>query len=186
MLEIELKAWTEDLDLVRARLEALGRKLAKSGRVVVKEDVYYGPAGADPRALDWRRDRLVRVRRTESGAVLTAKRKEIASGVETSEEIEVGVDDPDAAARFLDYLGYRPFIAKKKETRAYAWSEEITVELNRVEGLGYFVEVEALVPESATPVEVEAARGRVRSVLSELGIAADRIEPRPYMDLLRR
>lgn len=185
MLEIELKAWSEDLERVRERLESLGRG-PKSPRPVVKEDSYYGPADAGTRGLDWRRDRLVRIRRTESGAVLTAKRKRIESGVETSEEIELGVDDADVAARLLDYLGYRPFLIKRKETRAYAWSDSVVVELNRVEGLGSFVEIEALVPESASPAEVDAARARVRSVLRELGVAEDRIEPRPYMDLLKR
>jgi predicted adenylyl cyclase CyaB len=59
------------------------------------------------------------------------------------------------------------------------------VELNRIEGLGEFVEIEALLPAGADAESLARARARVREVLAQLGIEASRIEPRPYMDLLR-
>lgn len=183
MLEIELKAWASDLEAVRARLEELGKTPKR--RPVVKEDVYYCAPDVDPRTADPLRDRIIRLRKDEGEATLTAKRKRIEYGVETNDEIEVAVGDAAAAERLIDYLGYRPFVKKRKETRAYEWSKGVVVELNRIEGLGDFVEVEALAEDGASPAEVEEKRAAVRAVLGALGIAAERIEPRPYMDLLR-
>ncbi len=185
MLEIELKAWA-DLDAARARLEALGKKQKKRTRKrpIVKEDVYYCAPEADPRACDPGRDRVLRVRVEDGEAILTAKRKRLDAGIETNEEIELAVADPDALRRLIDYLGYTPFIVKRKETRAWKWAKGVVVELNRVDGLGDFVEVEALLADDATPPEVAAARACVRSVVDALGMG-DRVEPRLYVDLLR-
>jgi adenylate cyclase class 2 len=184
VLEIELKAWSDDLEAVRRRLVRLAKK-AKKPRPVVKEDVYFCPPGIDPARCDQRRDALIRVRIEDGKAVVTGKRKKIERGVETSEEIELAVDDASALRRFVDYLGYRPFLEKRKESRSYVWSRGVTVELNRVKGLGDFVEIEALVPDGAPAKRVEAARDRLRAILAALGIPESRIEGRPYMELLR-
>jgi predicted adenylyl cyclase CyaB len=181
VLEVELKAWA-DLETARARLEALGKKPAKES---VKEDVYFCAASADARAVDPLSDRVVRLRIDGDKAFVTAKKKEIQHGVEASEEIEFGADSPDAVKALLAYLGYRPFIRKRKESRVYKWRDGLMVELNRIVGLGEFVEVETLIPSDAGDAALAAARAEVREVLRALGVADDRIEARPYMSLLR-
>jgi predicted adenylyl cyclase CyaB len=180
LLEVELKAWA-DLDAARARLEALGKKLEKSS---VKEDLYLCAPEADPRTCDPRRDRVVRIRIEGDEALVTAKRKKIEGGVETSEEIELSVSSARALRSLLDYMGYRPFLKKRKESRAYAWGEGVHVELNRIEGLGDFVEIEALVPVESSPATVDLARQATFAIARDLGVAS-RIEPRPYAELLR-
>ena len=161
MLEVELKAWA-DLGAVRARLEALGKTLEKTS---VKEDLYLCAPDVDPRTCDPRRDRVVRLRLeqrpgADTEALLTAKRKKVEGGVETSEEIELTASSATAARSLLDYMGYRPFLQKRKESRAYEWQADLHVELNRIEGLGDFVEIEALVPRGLARV---ARRGGARS-----------------------
>src|SRR5437870_4161028 len=147
LLEVEVKAWA-DLEAARARLEALGRRAVE---ISVKEDLYFCAPEADPRTCDATRDRIVRVRVKDGAAVVTAKRRSVVGGVETNEEIELEVD-PRPFRALLDYMGYRPFLEKRKETRSYAWAPGTNVELNRVAGLGDFVEVETLV-DSATEDE---------------------------------
>jgi predicted adenylyl cyclase CyaB len=181
VLEVELKAWA-DLDDAQRRLEALGKPFEKSS---VKEDVYFCGPDADPKTCDPRRDRVVRIRVEASGETLvTAKRKKVEGSVETSQEIEFRASSADAVRALLDYLGYRPFLRKRKENRTYLWSEGIHVELNRIAGLGDFVEIEALVPEGSPPERVAAAREEIRSVARALGVE-DRLEGRLYVDLLR-
>jgi predicted adenylyl cyclase CyaB len=183
VLEVELKAWA-DLDAARRRLEALGRKPRKD-KPSVKEDVYFCGEGVDPRTCDPRRDRVVRMRDEDGEAVVTAKRKKIVDGVETSEEIELTASSAPAFRALLDYLGYRPFLRKRKESRAYVWREGLHVELNRIDGLGEFVEIEALVPLGTPEVEVARVRDELKAVLREVGVDAAKIEPLPYIDLLR-
>jgi adenylate cyclase class 2 len=180
VLEVELKAWA-DLASARKRLEALGKKPSKHS---VKEDLYFCETNVGPRAVDPLRDRVVRLRIDDKKAVVTAKRKEIDHGIEASQEIEFGTDSPVAVKQLLDYLGYRPFLKKRKESHVFEWHASLSVELNQIEGLGDFVEVETLLPEGSSPEALEKARKELRSVLSELGIGEDRIEGRPYMVLL--
>lgn len=181
MLEVELKAWA-DLDAARARLEALGKKPEKTPSV--KEDLYFCGPEADPRTCDPRKDRIVRLRLEGGQGVATAKRKTIEHGVETNEEIELTVA-ADSFRALLGYMGYRPFLHKRKESRAYTWGESTHVELNRITGLGDFVEVETLAPVGTKPDDLARVRAELRAILQALGIDEARIEPRPYMDLLR-
>jgi adenylate cyclase class 2 len=181
VLEVELKA-RADLEATRARLEALGKRARKH---TIKEDVYYGEPGLAGRKLDPLRDRVVRVRIEDGHALLTAKRKAVRAGVEESEEIEVGTDDGVATRRLLDYMGWKPVVSKRKETRAYEWAAGLTVELNEIAGLGAFVEVERLLPDGSNEEAAARARDEVKRVLRELGIEESAIEPRPYMVLLR-
>jgi predicted adenylyl cyclase CyaB len=116
---------------------------------------------------------------------VTAKKKSIEHGVEASEEIEFAADAPDAVRALFAYLGLRPFLKKKKRSQVFAWSEAVSVELNTIDGLGDFVEVETLLEEGAGGAALERARGEVRGVLKALGVAEERIEARPYMVLLR-
>ncbi|MBI3724114.1 class IV adenylate cyclase [bacterium] len=183
MLEVELKAWA-DLEAARRRLEALGKK-PEGPAPSVKEDLYFCGPGVDPRTVDPKRDRVVRIRREDGEALATAKRKTIEDGVETSEEIELEVSSADALQRLLDYMGYRPFVSKRKETRAYVWADGIHVELNRIAGLGDFVEIEALLPESTDAGEVSRKKDELKAILASLGVDASRVEPRLYVELLR-
>ena len=181
MLEVELKAWA-DLDAVRTRLEALGKKPTKES---VKEDVYFCSVERDPRTVDPFHERVVRLRLDDGKAFVTAKKKTIEHGVEASEEIEFGADSPEAVKALLAYLGYRPFLRKRKESRVWKWRVGLMVELNRIVGLGDFVEVETLIADDSDPAALEKARGEVRDVLRALGVSDDKVEPRPYMSLLR-
>jgi predicted adenylyl cyclase CyaB len=183
LLEVELKAWA-DLDAARARLEALGKKPAKE-TPSVKEDLYFCGPETDPRTCDPRRDRIVRLRLEGDETVATAKRKSIERGVETNEEIEVTVAPAASFRSLLGYLGYRPFLQKRKESRVYVWAGSTHVELNRIAGLGDFVEVETLAPLATAGEDLERVRADLRAILATLGIDEARIEPRPYMDLLR-
>ncbi len=180
MLEVELKAWA-DLASARARLEALGKKPAKR---TVKLDVYFRSSAAAANPLDPVRDKVVRLRVDDDHVYVTAKKKTISQGIETSEEIELGVHSAEEARAFLGYIGFEPFLTKKKESEAWPWREGLTVELNRVDGLGELVEIEALVPSGAGSAAVEAVRTELRSVLRALEIDEAKIEARSYRALL--
>ncbi len=193
MIEVEVKARVADLDAARARVEAEGGRFLGEA---TKRDLYYGPGGKRPQDVDLARDAVFRLRNDGIGADdrwhVTAKVRELEDGVEVNREIEFPLA-AEAAAGFRElaqYLGFRPFIVKRKVARRYALSledgTEATVELCRVDPVGDFVEVELLLDDSASTAAVKAAQGAVRALLTRrLLVPAAAIEPRHYNDLLR-
>ena len=185
--EIEVKAWLDDPDAVRARLDADPgfERLGQS----VRDDAYYAAAGAKLATLDMDRDRMVRIRRAEDDgrpgrAHLTAKVRRMRDGVEVNTELETAIEDPDAAVAILSYLGLGVLIRKTKRTTTYRLGE-VTVELNHIDGLGAFLECERVLPDDATEADQRRAREAVQAVLERAGVLEDRIEPRRYIDLIR-
>ncbi len=179
--EVEVKAWLPDYDAARARVEAE----APLAREVTTRDLYYAPARIPPHAVDLLRDPIFRLRH-EGGDdwIVTVKAKSIDDGVETNREVEFRVDDVASFREFAQHVGFRPFIVKRKQSRRYAFGRA-TVELNRVDPLGDFMEIEILLADDAPRDEVKSAEKEVRALLSRFGVPEEKIEPRLYVDLIR-
>lgn len=175
--EIEMKAWVDDWKALEA---ALADRCAPEGSFR-KEDRYFVPPDGEG---------LFRVRTDGRGAYVTYKEKDVRDGVEVNLEREFGVDDAEAFTEFVTSFRCRETFAKVKEGRRFSY-EGLTVELAHVEELGDFLEVECVVAESGgrqTAGDEAAHRetaDRIRAFVRALGIADDRIESRPYMQLLR-
>ncbi|MBS3761608.1 MAG: class IV adenylate cyclase [Halodesulfurarchaeum sp.] len=175
MYEVEVKV-RADHDLVRSNLEAAG---ATALGTIEQVDVYFDAPHRDFAA----RDEALRLReQTDSDGsttVLTHKgpRLEGATKTRTEHETEVGSRDEMQAA--LTALGFSPAATVEKTRDRYAF-EDCTVTLDRVAGLGEFVEVEAIVTEDA----IERAQDRVTETLENLELGdAERLQT-SYLDLL--
>lgn len=189
-MEVEIKAWVDDPAALRALLA--GRY--PHGGSFVKEDVYYRLPAAEthgagsPRAIEAAQPSSgssaieFRLRVEEHESFVTAKRKTVVDGVEINEEIEFTVSEARAFEQFAGYLGAAVFARKRKVGDRYR-AGEATIELAHVDRLGDFVEIERLI-EEAGPAEIDAANRDVRSLLKEIGIGEDKIEPRYYIDML--
>jgi len=77
-----------------------------------------------------------------------------------------------------DALGVRCVVEKAR--RLLLW-RNVRIHLDRVTGLGHFVELEAV---AASPGGLEAERDRVEQLCATLGIARDRLVARGYADLV--
>lgn len=88
--------------------------------------------------------RLLRIRRTPDGGLLTYKGPRLDSGeVKAREEIEVEVEDPDRLQSLLEAIGLRPVFRYQKFREAWSWSDvEIVVDETPI---GTFFEVEGSV-----------------------------------------
>jgi predicted adenylyl cyclase CyaB len=177
--EIESKAWIEDLDLVRARLE----QEAAFVRNVTKRDLYYGAENKRPEQIDLEEDRVFRLRNDGGVWLVTAKDRSLEGEIELNGEIEFPIPDPAGFRMLAQYLGYRPFITKRKACQVYTYGRT-TCELARVDPLGDFLEVE-IVLEDPDPEEIKAAATEVKEALSYFAGPEAKIETRPYIDLLR-
>ncbi|MCB0198063.1 MAG: CYTH domain-containing protein, partial [Anaerolineae bacterium] len=79
------------------------------------------------------------------------------------------------------YLGFEPFVVKHKVSRVYRIGRA-AVEINQVEHLGTFTEIEILCDDRAT---VLIARTEVARLLTRLGLSASDPEPRSYIEMIQ-
>jgi adenylate cyclase class 2 len=182
VIEIEIKAWLDDLFAARCALEALG---ATRVGEALERDLYYGPENKAPREIDLARDPVFRLRNSGEKWLVTAKRREIEEGVERNDEVEFAVSDAAAFREFAQRLGFRPFAVKRKKSEKFALGRA-SIGLNEVDPLGNFIEVEILLEDGAPEEEQALAKAEVRGVLANIGIPEEKIEPRLYIDMIRR
>lgn len=178
-LEVEAKARADNLQAVEARLVKLGAVLEANK---VERDEYWG----HPSRNFGETDEALRLRITTaddgggwSGAELTYKGAKLDAAIKSrpEETIAVEIDQVENLRRILQGLGFRPFGKVTKDRREFVL-DGLTVCLDRVEGLGTFVEVELI------STDLEAARARVLTLFKELGL--DPSERRSYLELLLR
>ena len=190
--EIELKARLDDYEPVKERLFSIGKYV----HLYKKSDSYWFLAGADNYGVRVRRETDV----DESGAEMTTvlvtyKLKEISGGIEVNDENEFSVSDAAVFEQLLGKIGLTRAICKEKT--GWAWiiqadqsevqsaiQPEILAELSLVTGLGWFLELEIICADNYGQT-VEHSRKRLFALLDKLEIPADRIESRPYMEMLK-
>jgi adenylate cyclase class 2 len=168
MLEIEAKARVDDLEKVR---EAVLRKGGIFVKKEVQRDVYF----AHPERDFARTDEALRIRESGDRFFLTYKGPKLDRETKTREELELEVFDAENAEEILTRLGFRRVLEVKK-TREYYGLSGYTVMLDRLEGLGSFVEVEKEAQEYS-PQELA-------NFFADLGIAPEQMERRSYLELL--
>ena len=161
MYEVELKV-RADHGAVRAALDSLGADELGS---VEQADTYYDPPHRDFAETD----EALRIRRERRGGdevvELTYKGPLVDAESKTREEHRTVVTDGEATARILDGLGFGPAAEVRKHRERFEL-DGFTVVLDRVEGLGEFVEVETVTTEDRVPT----ARDDARDLLETLGL----------------
>lgn len=180
MIEVELKARVADPAAVEARVASFARLVGDFEKL---DAYWHGP--------DWRLQRGAkgfRLRAEGGTTTVTFKSKRCEGGMEINREREFEVSEPGAFVEFIERLGCEPFYRKRKVGRRYeldrgAGLTPIAIELVEVEGLGRFIEIEALL-EDEEPAALALAQGEIRGALSRAGLGAEDLEPRYYSELL--
>jgi homotetrameric cytidine deaminase len=166
-VNVELKARDPDPEATRARCVALG---AVEAGVLAQRDTYF--AGRHGRLK-------LRVQQGADRAELIAYRRPDAAEASQSTYVLAPVDAPDALTEALDAaLGVTVVVSKQR--RLLLW-EGVRIHLDEVEGLGSFVEFEAVLPDAG---DLDAARAKVAHLRERLGIADDALVSVGYSDLL--
>jgi len=82
----------------------------------------------------------------------------------------------------LKDLGFEEWVKKRKISESYVYKKDkkVTIELNKVEHLGWFVEIEYL----CQPKDMNKAKKKIRQVLKELGVKQDDIDNTGYTKML--
>ncbi len=117
----------------------------------------------------------MRVRVENSKAVITYKGPKLEGRSKTRYEAETSIGDPSVAGDIFTRLGFQEVRRVEKERSLYELGG-ITICLDRVTGLGDFVEIEVLGEDR------EAAEKELFRVAGELGITD--FERRSYLEML--
>ncbi|MFA5448283.1 MAG: CYTH domain-containing protein [Sphaerochaeta sp.] len=177
-LEVELKAHIADPRRLQVTLEGL--EGISEATAIDKQDCYIGP-DADTF--------VVRLRSENDTLAITHKKRTIADGVETNQEIEFSTElrQKGAVLDLFAVLGYTEQLTKRKTGLRYTLEAvdelgPLTIEVCEVSPLGWFLEMEYLVDD---PSLVEKARRALLQTLSLVEIDRSLVESRPYMNLLK-
>lgn len=123
-------------------------------------------------------DEAVRLRREYRAGELRCsfayKGPNTASHGQSREELETAVEDAAVMAAALERLGFCPAGSVHKTRRAFE-KGDVTVCLDRVDGLGCFFEIEILAAEDAP--------ARLAALLEELAFLPFKEESRTYLEL---
>ncbi len=180
MLEVEIKASLagispEELDVRRRELGFV------PGGHLRQIDTYFSGEGRDLRCSG----EALRIRTCtslldgETRSCLTYKGPKLDPVANTRVEHEIEVSDGETARELLESLGYRPLFTVDKVRREYGL-HDVTLCLDEVEGLGRFLELEALVPEGDPR---EPAQERLMALLDILGVPRDRLTRVSYLEM---
>jgi adenylate cyclase class 2 len=180
-LEIELKVRVDNPEEVKTRLSNLGTYCYS----YEKDDTYWVLPNGSPFRLRVRQENKTDTRgETRRTSLITCKTREIRGGIEVNEEQELTVSDGKVFEEILAQMGLIP--AVKKEKRGMAWEccqPPILAELSAVKRLGWFLELE-IQSDSRDEQSIQENRLRLLALLEKLGIPPEKIEPRPYTEML--
>ncbi len=185
--EVEMKFPVADLAALEGRLTGLGATVAAAQREV---DVYFTHPARDFAQTD----EALRLRRKGADYTITYKGPKIDAATKTRREIDlplaVGEEGFRAWFALLEALGFRVAgeVRKSRRKARLTWhGRNVEGSLDRVEGLGDFVELELIVEDqseadSAESAAIESAKQCIFSLAAALGLEGS--ERRSYLELL--
>lgn len=183
MKEIELKAQYDS-----SKRPELEQYLKEQGFQEVccftQQDEYFNHPERDFRTTD-EALRLRREQHDDAVHCCLAYKGPNTSGIgQSRRELETRVEDEQKMRQILQALGFQSVAEVKKRRKEYK-KEDLTVCLDELDGLGSYVEIEVVLPETETGSE-SATENRLREFLSELSFIRPAIEPLTYLELVMR
>ncbi len=133
-MEIKVKLTKEEYDNLNRTMKLIGKFLLQSNQ----QDIYYQ---SDYLGEDI--NKLLRLRLSGNKKVLTYKTY---NNNMYYEEYEVEIDNSNNMMKIFDFIGLRKITEVKKERMIYSYEDKYEVSLDKVDNLGYFVEIEVKGP----------------------------------------
>ena len=180
MKEIELKAQYDS-----SKRPELEQHLKKQGfqeiRSFTQQDEYFN----HPEREFQKTDEALRKRREQrndgtSHCCITYKGANDSLIGQSRRELETRVEDEHKMRQILLALGFRSAAEVKKRRKEYK-KEDLTVCLDELDGLGNYIELEVVLPETESK---SATENRLREFLSELSFIRPVIETLTYLELV--
>lgn len=182
MIEVEIKLPVLSLEAVKIQLLALGFQEIGFEK---ERDTYFDNASGMIRAADG----ALRVRETEDGRTgsirsqINYKGKRMDARTMTRQELETGVENGEICGNILRALGYFPVEPEVVKERVLLRQDTVTACLDRVRGLGEFLELETLTEREEDRAD---ALERIERILKELGYQLSDTLRISYLSMLQR
>ncbi len=143
--------------------------------------------GAEPQGIETQTDTFFatprgRLKLRESdrrGAMLIPYLRPDEPDAKQSDYVLLPVEQPAATRRLLAHIFGETVVVRKR--REVLLLGNVRIHLDRVEGLGEFIEFEAVMDDGSDP---EAERAKVAELMEAFGISPHDLESRAYADLL--
>lgn len=179
-LEIETKIKIPDSDVENTRKKI--RSIAKFSKKGKKADDYFAiqKKGYPKKAF--------RIRAMKDNYEVNFKKhlkKLWTKNIVVKQEFEFslkGKEQVDDLLELFKDLGFKEWVKKIKWNETYKWKKDqrVSIELNKVKHLGYFIELEYL----GKKHEIETARNKLKKVMEELEIKPSQIDNTGYTKML--
>ena len=188
MIEVEIKLplrrqeKTEETGRIAEVLCSMGFRKAARFR---QRDTYFDNAAREIRGGG----KALRIRETEDlmkgivTAELNFKGPRMDQVSMTRQELETEVGQAETGRRILAALGFSPVLPEVVKERTEYRREEITAALDRVEGLGDFLELESMADEETENGKVLQ---KLEELLGELGYQMGDTVTRSYLSMLQQ
>jgi len=169
-LEVETKVKIDNVSLLRKRIKKIAVFKKKESR---GDDYFALKIKSYPK-------KAFRIRYDGKKYILNFKKRLkslFSKDIVVKEEFEFELSDIgriDNFLFFLEDLGFKEWVKKRKYVESYQYKKDkrVVIEINRVEHLGHYLEIEYLARRS----EVKRAKKKIRQVLKELKIKKDQID----------
>ena len=181
-LEIETKIKIDDSEVpkFRKRIKEIA-KFEKKGKksddyfAIQKDPLYYPKKAFRIRAMKDHFEVNFKKHLKKHWTKDVVVKQEFEFSLKGKEEVQ------DLLSLFKD-LGFTEWVKKIKWNETYQWKKDkhVSIELNRVKYLGYFIEIEYLAKKS----DIERARNKLRQVMRELGVKPEQIDNTGYTKML--
>ncbi|MFX0173325.1 MAG: class IV adenylate cyclase, partial [Candidatus Hodarchaeota archaeon] len=152
IMEIELKVPLDKDISVTSTVERISEKFGSSSITITQIDTYFQSSTKD----FWITDEALRLREKQYGSIrkieMTYKGPKKGRNMKIREKITIEVSDWEKIKNILKNIGFTPFATIKKQRRN--WNHQnITISLDNVEGLGFYLEIEISTPKGFKEIE---------------------------------
>tara|TARA_Y100000310_G_C20571178_1_gene758111 strand:+ start:396 stop:938 length:543 start_codon:yes stop_codon:yes gene_type:complete len=174
MIEVESKIKISNPSEFRKKLSKLYKFKSRQKKI----DDYYTLGGRENYAK-----RSLRVRHTGKGIYVVNFKQRISylSGVHAKNEEEFQVTDIQHFIDLIKDFGFKKWLTKEKHSEIYRIRKDLTIELNQVKSLGWFAEIEYLVPNKS---QIPKARKVILDVMKQLDIPKKDVIESGYTKML--
>lgn len=173
-----MKAKINDKKEVLEKINEIGGKYSHTEK---QHDIYYNAPNKDYAKTD----EALRIREIPDGddfkRVLTYKGPKIDTKSKTRKEVEVTINDTDNMNEILLNLGFKPSAIVNKIRRVFDY-EDYTITLDKLDKLGYYMEIEFIAKEGSN---IEEIRNNIIKIFEKLGITSG-FERVSYLELLQQ
>ncbi len=163
-MEVEIKSKIDNPDEMERKIKKLGGKFIKE---VLESDLYFNHPCRDFAQSD----EALRIRNDKS---LTYKGPKVDKCTKSREEISVKIESGGEMRKILEKLGFKP-VREVRKRRKYYQLGDLSITVDSVEELGFFVEIECI-------GEYEECIKRVLEIKEKLGLGESIRES--YLEML--